>query len=205
MIQCSTKFVVGTSTMLPANVLNGYLPGPSGRSQTPRFAFGHALAVAERRARKVLAHAAVVADHDADIADRHDGLRNQLDRGEPAVDEVRAVGERHILPAAAAAGPQERFGVLIVVVIVLFGRSVPTAGAMISPGASDGPSCTVTMPMLSTSRHFVSPSNPARCIGRTDHDRVEPVDFEQLFVPLSNAVRFLPIQHVPQRRALCSR
>ena len=29
-------------------------------------------------------------------------------------------------------------------------RSTPTAGAMISPGGSDGPSCTVTMPMLST-------------------------------------------------------
>src|SRR6185312_3318023 len=29
-------------------------------------------------------------------------------------------------------------------------RSVPTSGAMISPGGSDGPSCTVTMPTLSS-------------------------------------------------------
>ena len=59
---------------------------------------------------------AVVGDDDADEADRDDFLVDQLDRREPAVDEIGAVGQRRILPTAAAAGPQEGFRVLIVVV-----------------------------------------------------------------------------------------
>ena len=103
-------------------MLNAYLPGPSGRSQHAALALGDALAVAERVARDVLADPAVVADDHADVADRDDGLGDRLDRGEPAVDEVGAVGQRDVLPAAAAAGAEERLGVLVVVVEVLVGR-----------------------------------------------------------------------------------
>ena len=82
------------------------------------LALGDALAVAEGVAGQVAAGPAVVADHHADVADRHHGLGDHLDGGEPAVDEIGAVGQRHVLPAAAAAGAQERLGVLVVVVIV---------------------------------------------------------------------------------------
>ena len=82
------------------------------------LAVADSLAVAEAGARDVLALPAVVAHHDADVADRHHRLRNQLDRREPAVDEVSAVGERHILPTAAAAGGEKRLGILVVVVVV---------------------------------------------------------------------------------------
>ena len=82
------------------------------------FAFANSLAVAEAGARDVLALPAVVAHDHADVTDRHHRLRNHLDRREPAVDEVRAVGERHILPTAPAASREERFGILIVVVVV---------------------------------------------------------------------------------------
>src|SRR5207245_9681747 len=79
---------------------------------------GHALAVAEALAGGVSAGSAKVADHHADVADRHQGFRNDLDRGEPAVEEVGAVGERIVLSAATAAGAEEGFRILIVIVVV---------------------------------------------------------------------------------------
>ena len=96
--------------------IEGILAGPERLFLHAALAFGDALAVAEPLAREVLAAAAVVADHHADIADRHDGLGDRFDAGEPAIDEVGAVGERNVLQAPAAAGPQERLGVLEVVV-----------------------------------------------------------------------------------------
>ena len=80
---------------------------------------GHALAVPETFAGKVIADRPVVAHHHADVSDGHHGFRVQFNRGEPAVDEVGSIRERYILPPATAAGGQERFGVLVVVVIVL--------------------------------------------------------------------------------------
>src|SRR6202041_603421 len=46
------------------------------------LALGHALAVPEGIAREVPAHLAVVADHDADVSDRHHRFGDHLDRGE---------------------------------------------------------------------------------------------------------------------------
>src|SRR6202011_366689 len=40
------------------------------------------------------------------------------DRGEPAVEEVGAIGQRDVLPASESAGAEERLGVLIVFVLV---------------------------------------------------------------------------------------
>ena len=51
-------------------------------------------------------------------------FRNHFDGGEPAVDEVRAVGERDVLPAATAARAEEGLGILIVVVVVGIGLVV---------------------------------------------------------------------------------
>ena len=100
-------------------MLKAYLPGPERLLLDAALALGDPLAVAERLAREVLAAPAVIADHHADVADRHDRLGDRFDRGEPAVDEVGAVGQRDVLQAAAAAGAEERLGVLEVVVEVL--------------------------------------------------------------------------------------
>ena len=94
------------------------LAGPERPLPDAALALGNAFAVAEALAREIAAHAAIVADHDADVADGHDRFRNHLDGGKPAVDKVGAVGERDILPAAAAAGSQERLRVLIIVVVI---------------------------------------------------------------------------------------
>src|SRR5262249_22756275 len=79
---------------------------------------GDALAMAEGFAGRVATRAAIVADDDTHEADGDDRLGDQLDRGKPAVEEVGAVREGDVLPAAAAAGRQERLGILIVVVVV---------------------------------------------------------------------------------------
>ena len=92
------------------------LARPQRLLQHAALALGDALAVAEALARDVLAGPAVVADDHAHVADRHDRLGDRLDRGEPAVDEVGAVGQRHVLQAPAPAGQEERLGVLVVVV-----------------------------------------------------------------------------------------
>ena len=52
------------------------------------------LAVAECITGDIAPRLADVTYHDSDVADRHDRLGDRLDRGEPAVDEVGAVGER---------------------------------------------------------------------------------------------------------------
>ena len=93
------------------------------------FALGDALAVAERVAGEIAADPAIVADHDADVADRHHRFGNHLDRGEPAVDEVGAVGQRHVLPAAPTAGTQEGFGILVVIVVVRIAAVVADGGS----------------------------------------------------------------------------
>src|SRR5205807_2120916 len=82
------------------------------------FARRDALAMSKRGAGHVRADAAIVTDDDADIADRYDGLGNQLDGGKPAVDEIRSVGESRILSAAASSSAEVGFGVLEVVVVV---------------------------------------------------------------------------------------
>ena len=117
MIQWSTKFVVGTSTTWPAYSLKAYLPGGSGLVPNAFLTGGNAFAVAEVVAADVFALQAEIADDDADVADRHERLGLRFDGGEPAVDEIRAVGERLILPAAHAAAGQKLFRVLKAVVI----------------------------------------------------------------------------------------
>src|SRR4051812_16540859 len=77
------------------------------------LSLGDALAVAKSIAGHIPAYPADVADDNADVADLHDGLGNHLDGGEPAVDEVGAVRQRDILPAAPAARSQKRLGILV--------------------------------------------------------------------------------------------
>ena len=93
------------------------------------FSHGHALAVAEALAGRVSAGSAKVADHHADVADRHQRFRNDLDRGEPTVEEVGAVGERIVLSAAAAPGAEKGFRILIVIVIVRIVTIVADGGS----------------------------------------------------------------------------
>ncbi len=80
--------------------------------------------MAEPLAGSVAADPAIVADDDADVADRHHGLGDHLHAGEPAVEEIGAVGQGHILSAAAAAGAEEGLGILVVVVIVRLVRVI---------------------------------------------------------------------------------
>ena len=94
------------------------LAGPERLFLHAAFAFRDAFAVPETLAREILAATAVVADDHADVADRDDCLGDRFDAGEPAIDEIGAVGERNVLQPAAAAGPEERLGVLEVVVKV---------------------------------------------------------------------------------------
>ena len=74
--------------------------------------------MAKTLARKVAAEPAVVTHHHPNITDWYDRLGNQVDGGEPAVDEIGPVGEWLILAAATAAGAQKRFRILKVVVVI---------------------------------------------------------------------------------------
>jgi hypothetical protein len=60
-----------------------------------------------------------IGDDDADAPHLDDGLRGELDRGEQAVDVVRALDHHLELPAAAAAGGEEAVGILEIIVIGL--------------------------------------------------------------------------------------
>ena len=70
-------------------------------------------------------------------------------------------------------------------------RSTPTAGAMISPGGSDGPSWTVTMPMLSTSDLLVGIERVGGLDRAADDHRVEPVVLAQLVLPVDQRLQLL--------------
>src|SRR5436190_11828445 len=76
-------------------------------ARTQRFfpdaalAFGDPFAMTERRPRQIASRFAKVTDDDADVTDRHDRLGMHLYGREPAIDEVGAVGQGLILPAAA--------------------------------------------------------------------------------------------------------
>ena len=98
--------------------VEGVFSWAEGRFPNALLAFVDALAVAKFLARSVGPLLAVEADDHADLADGNDLLRNQLDRAEPAVEEVGAVDQRRILHAAAAAGGQKRLDILVVVVEV---------------------------------------------------------------------------------------
>ena len=84
------------------------------------------LAIAEPFARDVFAFAAVVRNDDADVTDRDERLRTHFNRGKPAIDEERAVGQHLQLLSAPSAERQEDFRILKVVVIAVsrahFGR-----------------------------------------------------------------------------------
>src|SRR5438094_9259781 len=71
--------------------VEGILAGAEGPFPDATLAFGHALTVPERVAGQVAAETAIIADHDADVADRHDGFRDHFHRGEPAVNEIPAI------------------------------------------------------------------------------------------------------------------
>src|SRR5207248_1958199 len=66
------------------------------------FTAGNAFAVTEGFAGNVFSDRAVITNDHADVSDGHDALWSDLDRREPAVDKIRAVRERHILPTAPA-------------------------------------------------------------------------------------------------------
>ena len=98
--------------------VEGVLARPEGPFPDALFALVDALAVAEVLARSVVALLAEEADDHAHVADGHDALGDHLDGGEPAVDEIGAVDDRHVLHTAAAAGAEEGLDVLVVVVKV---------------------------------------------------------------------------------------
>ncbi len=70
-------------------------------------------------------------------------------------------------------------------------RSTPTAGAMISPGGSDGPSCTVTIPMLSTSIFLSGFSGSGASTGAADDHRIEALVLAQLVLPVDERLELL--------------
>jgi hypothetical protein len=78
----------------------------------------HEFAVPVGIARDVRAGSSREGDDDADGADFDDGLLDELDRREQTVDIVRAVRQHLVLTPAIAAGLQEFFGVLEIVVEV---------------------------------------------------------------------------------------
>ncbi len=98
--------------------VEGVLAGAEGRFPNAFFAFPHPFAVAELLAGGIGPLLPIEADHYSHVADRHHALGNHLDRGEPAVDEIGAVDQRHVLHAAPPARPQEGLDVLIVVMEV---------------------------------------------------------------------------------------
>ncbi len=76
-------------------------------------------AVAELRAADIIAIRAVVADDHAHVTDGDEHFRLELDRGEPAVEEVGAVREDLQLLAATAAQGEEGLGILEVAVAII--------------------------------------------------------------------------------------
>ena len=75
---------------------------------------------------------------------------------------------------------------------------MPTAGAMISPGASDGPSWTVTMAMLSTLMVASGCERVGDLDGTADHDRAEAVDLAELLLPGSGGLGLARARQVGQ-------
>src|SRR5262245_1449311 len=88
---------------LPSVSVESIFARPKRPLPNAALTLSHALAVAKRDARQVVARLAVIADHHTDVSNGHYGLGNQFDRCEPAVNEIGAVGDRLVLPAAAAA------------------------------------------------------------------------------------------------------
>ena len=78
--------------------VEGVFAGSEGFFPHAAFAAGDAFAVSETFAGNVRAHGSVIADDHADVTDGDDGLGDDFDGGEPAVDEIRSIGERDILP-----------------------------------------------------------------------------------------------------------
>jgi hypothetical protein len=114
-IHLRITFVVGTMTICPRSVERVLAREERGAPDAALARLDH-LAVRVFAARQVVALAAGVRDHDADVADLDDGLRHELDRREQAVHVVRAVDEHLMLAPAPPAGREEALGVLEVVV-----------------------------------------------------------------------------------------
>ncbi len=111
------KLVVGTMTILPAYVLNAYLPGSSGISQTPRSPCSTSSPwpyVSPERSAPV---SPVYDTTTPTVPDLDDRLRHVFDRGEEPVEVVGAFDEDLQLAAATATGGQKPLGILEVVVI----------------------------------------------------------------------------------------
>ena len=122
------------------------------------------LAVLELVTGQVDAGLAGVRHHHADVADLDDRLGDHLDGREEPVDEVGAVDQRLQLTAAETTGPEERLGVLEVVVIRLgVSASSPRVGAMIWPSGSDGA--------------VVHGDDADQIVGVFDYDRFKSVAF----------------------------
>ena len=66
---------------------------------------------------------------------------------------------------------------------------------MISPGGSDGPSWTVTMPMLSTGSVLLGIERVGGLDRAADDDRVEAVDLVQLVLPADQRLELVLALH----------
>ncbi len=171
--------------------VEGIFAGPEGFFPYAAFAAGDAFAVAEGFAGDVGAHGAVIADDDADVADGDDGFGDDFDGGEPAVDEIGAVGEGDVLPAAAAAGAEEGFGVLEVVVIVWIGAVVADGGGDDFAGGEaravvDGDDADAVDGHGFAGRELVFGGD-----GRADDDGIESADVVEFFLPADDGGQFL--------------
>ncbi len=135
----------------------------------------------ERDAREVRAFLAVVAHDHAHVADGNDGLGNDLDGGEPAIDEIGAVDQGHELSPAAAARGQERFDVLVVV----DGRRDQLAGRERR-----------TVMHRDDGDRVLAAGFAGGCARCADHDRPEAVPVLQLGVPRVEPALFVTVAQV---------
>src|SRR6266404_5822848 len=74
-------------------------------------------AVTKRFAGRVVSGGAMIRNNHADIANRNQGLRLDLNRAKPAIDEERAVGQHLQLFATFSSKLEKRFRILEIVVI----------------------------------------------------------------------------------------
>ena len=164
------------------------------------LALADPLSVAERLPRDVLSAPAVIAHHDAHVADRHDRLGDRLDRGEPSVDEVGAVGERDVLQPAPTTRAEERLGVLVIVVEILVVAVGPDAGRDDLAGRQRRAVVHRDDPHAVHQDRLARGQRVGRLDRSPDDHRVERVVLAQLVLPADQRLELLAIPPSPADR-----
>src|SRR6266404_134002 len=96
--------------------------GSEGRAPDTSVAGLNLFAVTKRFAGRVVSGGAMIRNNHANIANRNQGLRLDLNRAKPAIDEERAVGQHLQLFATLSSKLQERFRILEIIVISYIDR-----------------------------------------------------------------------------------